>query len=58
MVAKKGLVILEVPDMEDMEGQVEEGRMIGEETERNTATEEEEIHMVAAVDGNAKLKDF
>ena len=56
-MAKKGLVILEVRGMEGMEGQVEEDQMNVEEIEKDMETVEKEIHTVAAVDGNAKLKD-
>ena len=43
--------------MEAMEGQVEEDQMNVEEIEKDMETVEKGIHMVAAADGNAKLKD-
>ena len=57
MEVRKGQVILEVHVKEDMDDNKEEGQMIEVGIGKNLETEEE-ILMVDAVDGNAKLKDF
>ncbi len=58
MVDKSAQAIQEAHVMEGMVNKTEEDQMIEVETVKNLVTEEEETHMVAVVDGNAKLKGF